>query len=174
MKDSESMVPIVVRRFPLVLCITIVLLFGCHYASRGNAALNGEETKQAIAELRSAYDAFSRGDIDSAVQFLDPDVEWTEPPEFPSGGTYRGIEGAKRYLAQSRAGAAQVISEPEEFIPAGNRIVVFVQARVSPKNSNTWQEIRLADVYTIHNGRVTKMRAFASREDALRWVGVHH
>lgn len=140
----------------------------------GNAVLNEEETKQAIAQLRSAYDAFNKGDIDSAVQFLDPEVEWTEPLEFPGGGTYRGIDGARRYLAQSRAGAAQVISEPEEFIPAGDRIVVFVQARVLPKNSNIWQEISLADVYTIHNGRVTKMRAFASRENALRWVGVGH
>ena len=41
--------------------------------------MNGEETKQAIAELRLAYDAFNRGDIDSAVLSLDPDVEWTEP-----------------------------------------------------------------------------------------------
>ena len=156
------------------LCITIALFLGCHQARRGNAALNGEEAKQAIAELRLAYGAFNRGDIDSAVQFLDPKVEWTEPPEFPGGGTYRGIEGAKRYLAQSRAGAAQVISEPEEFVSAGDRIVVFVHARVLPKYSHTWQEIRLADVYTFHNGRVTKMRAFASREDALRWVGVGH
>jgi ketosteroid isomerase-like protein len=154
--------------------ITIALLLGCHQAQRGNAALNGEETKQAIAELRLAYDAFNRGDIDSAVQSLDPDVEWTEPSEFPGGGTYHGINGAKQYLAQSRAGAAQVISEPEEFIPAGDRIVVLVSARVLPKDSHTWQEIRLADVYTFHNGRVTKMRAFASREDALRWVGVGH
>lgn len=174
MKGSGIMVPITARNIRLVLCITMALLVSCHQARRGNAVLNEEETKQAIAKLRSAYDAFNRGDIDSAVQFLDPEVEWTEPLEFPGGGTYRGIDGARRYLAQSRAGAAQVISEPEEFIPAGNRIVVFVQARVLPKNSNTWQEISLADVYTIHNGRVTKMRAFASREDALRWVGVGH
>ncbi len=99
-------------------------------------------------------------------------MEWTEPAEFPGGGAYHGIEGAKRYLIQSRAGAAQVISEPERFIPTGNRIIVFVYARVLPKDRNTWQEIRLADVYTFHDGRVTQMRAFANRDDALRWVGI--
>jgi uncharacterized protein len=134
--------------------------------------LNHEDTEAAIAELRAAYAAFNRGDIDAAVRFLDPQIEWTEPTDFPGGGAYHGVEGAKRYLRQSRAGAAEVISTPERFIPAGDRIVVFVHARVLPKNSDTWRDVRLADVYTIQGGRATKMRAFANRDDALRWVGL--
>jgi hypothetical protein len=43
---------------------------------------------------------------------------------------------------------------------------------VLPKGSNTWQDVRLADVYSFQNGRATHMRAFANRDDALRWVGV--
>ncbi len=49
---------------------------------------------------------------------------------------------------------------------------MFVNARVLPKGSSAWQDIKLADVYTFQNGRATKMRAFANREDALRWAGV--
>jgi len=134
--------------------------------------LNHQQIEDATVELRAAYAAFNRGDIDTAVQFLDPHVEWIEPAEFPGGGTYHGIEGAKHYLAQSRAGAAQVISEPEQFLSAKSRIVVFVHARVLPKGSNLWQDIKLADVYTFQNGRATEMRAFANREDALRWAGI--
>lgn len=134
--------------------------------------LNEQQRAWATNELRKAYAAFNRGDIDGAVQLLDPKVEWIEPPEFPGGGEYKGVEGAKRYLLQSRDSAAEVISEPEKFIVAGNRIVVFVYARVLPKNSNTWQEVRLADVYTFAGERVTEMRAFANRADALRWVGL--
>lgn len=135
--------------------------------------LNHEETEAAVAELRAAYAAFNRGDIDTAVRFLDPQIEWIEPTEFPGGGTYHGVEGVKRYLRQSRASAAEVISTPERFIPAGDRIVVFVHARVLPKNTETWQDVKLADVYTIQCGRARKMHAFAKREDALRWVGIH-
>jgi uncharacterized protein len=134
--------------------------------------LDPQQTEKAIAGLRAAYAAFNRGDIGAAVQLLDPNVEWTEPTEFPGGGTYHGVNGAKRYLTQSRAGAAEVISEPERLIPSGDRIVVFVYARVLPKGSTTWQEIRLADVYTFRDGRVTQMHAFANRQDALRWAGV--
>jgi uncharacterized protein len=144
---------------------------GCHQAQRESKVLDPQQTEKAIAGLRAAYAAFNRGDIDATVQLFDPNVEWIEPTEFPGGGAYHGVEGAKRYLAQSRAGAAEVISEPERFIPSGDRIVVFVYARVLPKGGGTWQEIRLADVYTFRDGRVTQMHAFANRQEALRWAG---
>jgi len=133
---------------------------------------NSAEMEQAIGALRAAYAAFNRGDIDAAIQPMDPNIEWSEPPEFPGGGTYHGREGAKQYLTQSRAGAAEVISQPEQFLPAGDRVVVFVYARVRPKDSQEWREVRLADVYTIRNGKFVAMRAFADRLEALRWVGL--
>lgn len=125
----------------------------------------------AIATLRGAYSAFNRGDIDATVEGLDPQIEWTEPAEFPGGGTYHGRDGVKRYLTQSRAAWAEISSEPEQFIAAGNRIVVFVHAKLRPKGSNEWQDVRLADVYTVRDGKIVEMRAFADRQEALRWVG---
>jgi ketosteroid isomerase-like protein len=125
-----------------------------------------------IEALRGAYAAFNRGDMDAAVEPLDADIEWIEPAEFPGGGTYHGRDAVKRYLTQSREAWAEARSEPEEFLRAGNRIVVLVHARVRAKGSGEWQDVRLADVYTIHNGKATQMRAFADRRDALRWAGV--
>lgn len=133
---------------------------------------NSPQMEQAIAALRGAYAAFNRGDIDAATQVMDPQIEWSEPTEFPGGGTYHGRDGAKQYLTQSRAGAAEVISRPERFITAGDRIVVFVYARVLPKDSKEWREVRLADVYTFRDGKAVAMRAFADRQEALRWVGL--
>lgn len=102
-----------------------------------SAMPNSPQTTQRIAILRAAYSAFNRGDIDAAVQSLDPNIDWSEPTEFPGGGSYHGREGAKKYLTNSRASVAEVISRPEQFIPAGDRIVVFVYARVRPKDSTT-------------------------------------
>lgn len=96
--------------------------------------LSPQEIAPAIETLRAAYAAFNRGDIDAAVVSLDPDVEWVEPAEFPGGGSRHGVEGVKRYLRQSRASAAQVISQPEQFLPAGDRIVVFVHAGVCSRS----------------------------------------
>ena len=133
---------------------------------------NSAQVEQAIAALRAAYAAFNRGDIDAATEVMDPQIEWSEPAEFPGGGTYHGRDGAKQYLAQSRAGAAEIISQPERFLAAGDRIVVLVYARVLPKDRKEWREVRLADVYTFRDGKAVAMRAFADRQEALRWVGL--
>ena len=101
---------------------------------------------------------------------LDENIDWSEPTEFPGGGSYKGREGARQYLANSRASVAEVISEPEQFIPAGDRIVVFVYARVRPKDSSTWQEVRLAYVYLFRDLTPIQMRAFADRQQALEWA----
>lgn len=124
----------------------------------------------AIQALRKAYAAFNRNDIQAAVEALDPEIEWTEPAEFPGGGTYRGPDQVKGYLAQSRANWAEGTSEPERFLVAGDKIVVFVYARVRPKGSSMWRETSLADVYTFRNGKAVHMRAFADRREALEWA----
>jgi ketosteroid isomerase-like protein len=42
---------------------------------------------------------------------------------------------------------------------------------VRAAGSNDWQDVRLADVYTVRDGKIVAMRAFADRQEALRWVG---
>ena len=133
--------------------------------------MNGPQAEQMITALREAYAAFNRSDIDAAVEPTDTHIERSEPAEFPGGSIYHGRDGVKQYLSQSRAAWAEVRSEPEEFIPVGDRIVVFVHARVRPKGKGEWQGVRLADVYTVHNGKAIQMRAFADRQEAARWVG---
>jgi ketosteroid isomerase-like protein len=101
---------------------------------------------------------------------LDPDIEWSEPDGFPGGGTYHGLAGVESYLTQSRAGLSEGTSEPEEFFTFGSRIVVFVHAHIRPKDSSEWHDVKLADVYTIRDGRAVEMRAFADRQQALNWA----
>ena len=122
--------------------------------------------------LRKAYAAFNRNDIAATVEALDLQIEWTEPAEFPGGGTYHGHEGVKVYLSQSRAGWAEGRSEPERFIVAGDKIIVFVHVRARLKDSTEWHETLLADVFTFRNGKAIQMRAFADRRQALEWAGV--
>jgi uncharacterized protein len=131
---------------------------------------NPSESKIMISALRDAYAAFNRGDIDGALKPVDPDIEWSEPEDFPGGGTYHGRAGVKSYLTQSRAGLAEGTSEPEEFFTVGSRIVVFVHAHIRPKDSGEWHDVKLADVYTIRDGRAVQMRAFADRQQALNWA----
>lgn len=153
-----------------VTCLFVLQLAFCQEHKNSHAVSSGGHD-QIISRLRSAYAAFNRADFDAAVAVLDPKIEWNEPLEFPGGGTYHGRQAVKRYLTQSRAGWAEGSSEPEKFITAGDRIVVFVYARFRRRDSNEWQQVKLADVYSVRDGRIVEMKAFADRQQALSWAG---
>jgi uncharacterized protein len=159
------------RPFIVNLILAASLCPGAVLSAQNEAPMtNPSESKTMISALRDAYADFNRGDIDGALKPFDPDIEWSEPESFPGGGTYHGLAGVKSYLTQSRAGLAEGTSEPEEFFTVGSRIVVFVHAHVRPKDSSEWQDVKLADVYTIRDGRAVQMRAFADRQQALNWA----
>ena len=161
-------------RGPLTFVFIVAAIFSlgaCTKARKESEVEYTPEQAQAIVALKGAYAAFNRGDIDAAVKPFDPHIEWSEPVEFPGGGAYHGRDEVKRYLAQSRAPWAEGSSEPEQFIASGNRIVVFVHASFRPKGSSEWTDVRLADVYTIRDGNIVEMRAFADRQEALHWAG---
>ena len=112
-----------------------------------------------IELILAAYDAFARGDIDAATQNLAPAVEWVEPAEFPNGGRYTGREAVAEYLRTSRAAWLTLSSEPEPR-RHGRKIVVL--HRVSGTLvDGTRHENSVADVFTVQNGLVTQMTAYA-------------
>ncbi len=151
--------------------LVAVTLCGCQRRAPWGS-MSPKEQERAIALLRDAYAAFNRDDIAAAVRDLDPNIDWSEPAEFPGGGTYHGSQEVARYLTNSRANWAEGASEPVRFIVAGDRIVVFVHARFRDKGSTNWTAVNLADVYTFRHGTPVAMRAFADRDAALKWAGV--
>ena len=65
----------------------------------------GKRTPSLAAEteaLREAYAAHNRNDVPAMVKAFDPQIEWTEPAEYPGAGTYHGPEGVKAHLSQAR------------------------------------------------------------------------
>jgi uncharacterized protein len=167
-----------VRKQAVGCCVALSFLFqwGCKN-NDGQRDRNVDNMTPSLAAeteaLKEAYAAFNRNDIAGTVKALDPQIEWIEPAEFPGGGTYHGHAGVQAYLSQSRAPWAEGSSEPERFIVAGDKIIVFVHARVRLRDSEEWHERRLADVFTFRNGKAIRMRAFADRGQALEWAGVN-
>jgi ketosteroid isomerase-like protein len=122
--------------------------------------------------LREAYAALNRNDIPAMVKVFDPQIEWSLPSEFPRGGTYRGLAAVQALLSESRESWAEGSCEPERFIVAGDKIIVFVHVHVRLKDETEWREGDLADVYSFRNVRAIQVRVFADRRQALEWVGV--
>ena len=122
--------------------------------------------------LREGYAALNRNDIPAFVNVFDPQIERIEPPDFPAGGTCRGLAAVTAHLSQARATCAEGSCEPERIIPAADRLVVFVDVQVRLKHETEWREGQIADVYTFRNGKAIEFRTFVDRREALEWAGV--
>jgi ketosteroid isomerase-like protein len=122
--------------------------------------------------LREAYAALNRNDIPATIKAFDPQIEWTEPVEYPLGGTFRGHAEVQAHLSKARDTWAEGSCEPERFMVAGDKIIVFLHVHVRLKDHTEWIDGDIADVYTFRHGKAIQMRHFPEREQALEWAGV--
>ena len=130
--------------------------------------------KKIIESLRRGYEAFSRGDIQGAVDAIDPhpDILWKEPENFYAGGIYHGRQGVAEYLNLSYQASEKVQSLPEEILEVGDKIVVFVHFQAWPKGGGQPREGHIADVYTVQDGKIVQMQAYSDPAEARKAAGL--
>jgi uncharacterized protein len=133
-------------------------------------------SKNIIDGLRYAYEAYCRGDIEGAVDAIDvdPDILWIEPKEFYAGGTYQRRQGVINYLTLAYSATEKVQNVPEEILVVGDKIAVFLHFRAWPKGGGGPREGHIADVYTLDEGKVVQMQAYADPAEARKAIGFPH
>jgi ketosteroid isomerase-like protein len=65
-----------------------------------------------------------------------------------------------------------VTVEPEAFFEGNGQIVAFFLQRSKPKGSNAFVEARAAHIWTIRDGKATRLEIFPQRERALKAAGL--
>jgi ketosteroid isomerase-like protein len=130
--------------------------------------------KTLVDGLRRAYEAYCRGDIQGAVDSIDidPNILWIEPKEFSAGGIYQGRQGVIDYLTRAYAANEKVQNVPEEILEVGDKIAVFLHFHAWPKGGGQMREGHIADVYTIQEGKVVQMQAYADPLKARQALGL--
>jgi ketosteroid isomerase-like protein len=73
---------------------------------------------------RSAYDAFGRGDLAALQESFAENAVWVTSDELPLGGTVEGRDTIMGNFAQIPNYWTSFSVEPEEFIDAGDYVVV--------------------------------------------------
>jgi ketosteroid isomerase-like protein len=122
--------------------------------------------------VRLVHEATGRRDP-AGLELIDPNVEWdTSAYPFPDlANVYRGREGVAEFWRRWHAGWEIDEYEMEEFIDAGDDVVVGT--RVSGRGRDGIQaEVRIHAVCEIRDGRLVRFRMYADREWALRAAGL--
>jgi uncharacterized protein len=73
---------------------------------------------------RAAYEAFSRGDLEALKEMLTEDSTWLTSDELPLGGETHGRDAILGNMAQIPNYWSSFSVVPEEFIDAGEWVVV--------------------------------------------------
>ena len=124
--------------------------------------------------VRRAYEAFNRGDFDSALEFLAPEVEWQMPPNLPDVGVWVGRDQVIARMEEFFEVFDELQVQVEELIAAGDRVVALV--RYKGRGSATGLEIEGAgldsQVWTLRDGKVIRLELHGGTTGALEAAGL--
>src|SRR4051812_31916258 len=131
-------------------------------------------SEENVENVRGGYEAFARGDLDSVLDRLDPDVDWY-PAIAPILGveTLRGKEAVRRFFTRDLfEGFDEFRAEPLSIEDFGDFVVVMV--RYTGRGDTSGLEINqtFATLYELRNGKTLTMRDYATRDEALEAAGL--
>jgi ketosteroid isomerase-like protein len=126
--------------------------------------------------VRRAYEAFNDEAFDPAaepdLEIYDPDIELDNSNAVFDATVYRGHEGLLEFVSLLRAMWKRQRFEPQEFIPIGEDRVVVPIRMISVGRDEVETVAHAATVFTVREGKITRMKAFQSRAEALEAVDV--
>jgi ketosteroid isomerase-like protein len=124
---------------------------------------NVEVVRKAIA-----YEYDGVGDRAEAEVIFHPDVVLNPTDEAPSSGF-----GAMRSDMERWASAFDELTVTfEEIIDAGDQVVVVAHHRGRGQKSGVKVDTRFYEVYTVHEGKVSRVDEYIERDDALEAAGL--
>ena len=132
-------------------------------------------SKENVELVRAVYEAVVRGwDVGEAERLLDPAVEFHGTVGgLREGLVSRGLQQLRRDLHEEDLEVWEERRlEPEEFIDAGDRVVVFLHEFRRGKGSGVAIEVDTAVIFDVRDGRVVRMQGYMDRNEALQTAGL--
>ena len=123
------------------------------------------------AIIRSAYEAYSRGDFEAVLALLDPDVEWHPPHDALEPQPLLGREAVRDYLAPNLFDEQR--AEPEEILEEGDRVLVVARTKIRGAASGLEIEATNFHVWTVVDERAVRFEIFSDRNQAVAAMKRH-
>ena len=131
-------------------------------------------SKENVALIRGIYDAFAKGDVPAVLGAMSPKIVWNEAENFPYAdkNPYVGpdaiVQGVFMRLATEWDGFAVA---PEEFLDAGDTIVVLGRYRGAYKSTGKSQSTQMVHVWRVKDGKASQFQQYADTLQVARVTG---
>ena len=132
-------------------------------------------SQENVEILRGILGEMARGNFWALAPYLDADVEWIWAPEFQGivgEKIFRGPEGVEAATREFFEPWERYTLEAEEFIDAGDSVVVVTHGRGRSKRGGPDVEHRTATVWTLRDRKVVRMTGYDDLAEALKAAGL--
>jgi ketosteroid isomerase-like protein len=125
--------------------------------------------------VRNGWQAFERGDMEAFLALCDPAVAWDQT-HYASGefdAIYHGHDGIKRFLGEWREPFESYYVHAEEFIDAGE--AVLVRARQGGRGKHSGATVEAPPYWVINRLRdtlVVRIEFYRNTGEALKAAGL--
>jgi ketosteroid isomerase-like protein len=129
-------------------------------------------SQENVEVVEAAFGAMARAGFDEALAYVDPEVEFAPPDEAVESPTgFKRHDALRERWATLMEPFQDARFEPVEFIDVDDKTVVAVfRLMVRGRASEVPVEAEPAYVLTLRDGKITRMRAYLHKDQALEAV----
>ena len=132
-------------------------------------------SEQNVEVVRRVYEAVAGGNSEAVLAQYDPDVEFDfSRSPFASvlnKSVFRGHEGLRNFIRERYEAFDMTEDDCQELIAAGDQVISVVTSRARGRESGVDVEQTHYALWSIDAGKVTSVRWFGTRDEALEAVG---
>jgi uncharacterized protein len=133
-------------------------------------------SQENVEIVRRGYELYEAGDLEGVTALFAADAELADAGGLgvagTATGTRRGPEGFLRATEEAVEAFEDYRVEAEEFIDAGEAVVVRVQISGRGRASGAMLETRLAHLWVVRNGKAIRGEVYRTVEEALEAAGL--
>ena len=129
-------------------------------------------SQENVELVKRSFEAFSRGGIEAALSYFDPEVEWIGPPEWLEDHLYKGHDGMRKIASVWGENFDEYRLDLDKAIDAGDRVVVLACQRGRIKGSSDWMEQQVGYDWEVRNGKGVRVQVYFSWGEALEAAGL--
>lgn len=124
--------------------------------------------------VKRAFDAFSRGDMETALAFLHPSFEVEDRVVPEASPTKRGPDALIENVSHVWEAFGEVTWEPREIVDLGDRVLVRVHMSATARHDDLPIDEDVGHLYELTDGRAVRLDIFRTWEEAREAAGLRH
>jgi ketosteroid isomerase-like protein len=132
-------------------------------------------SQENVEAFKRGLEAGNRGDVETLLEELDPEVEWHNALLALLRGeqaVFRGHDGVREMIRDLNEAFDEIHIEISEIRDLGDRLVAIGRTRARGKGSGVPTETPLALLTEVKNGKTISIRGYLDPKQALEAAGL--